>query len=390
MSNNFIITTNLKRILLNRKTHNNNRISLIQGGTSAGKTYSIISILINIALSKSVRRISVVSTTLPHLKRGAISDFLKIMTATHRYDPNKWNRTDKIYSFDNGSIIEFFSADDSNKLRGGRRDILFINECNLIDQESYTQLAIRTSGDIYLDYNPTHKFWGHSLGVEPLILTYNGNEALQQSIIDELESKRELAKTSKYWANWCKVYLDGEIGGIEGQIFTNYEYISIIPEEAELIGYGLDYGYTNDPTAIVKIYKYNNKIIAEEICYKTKMMNSDIIKLLKGEDNRLAIYAESAEPKSNNELKRAGLNIIPVVKGKDSILYGIQLMQNYDFQIKGLNLKNEFENYTWKTDKNGNSLNTPIDKFNHLIDALRYFMMMKFGVKKTTGKYVIR
>jgi phage terminase large subunit len=377
---NFIVTTALKKI-----TGMKSRIKVIQGGSSSSKTYSILAILINDCITKPNHSVSVVAVNMPVLRRGCIKDFLNIMKSTNRYRDNNWNRTNLIYEFSNGSYIEFFSVEDSGKARGSRRESLFINESNLLSEEIYTQLSIRTSGNIYIDFNPTAYFWGHKLqNSEHIILTYKDNEALSQNIIDDLESKRELAKTNSYYVNWCKVYLDGQVGSLEGTVFNNWSEIDIIPEEARLIAYGIDWGFSNDASTCVGVYKYNDEIILDEIIYQTGLLNSDISKLLKDNNVVGEIYADCAEPKSIAELKKYGHKIYPVTKGADSIMYGIGLMQEYKMLVtkKSDNLINELTNYTWRKDKNDKPMNIPIDMYNHILDATRYVFLMKLGKKR--------
>ena len=370
------------------------RIKIIQGGTSASKTYSILAVLINKAIIQPNLEISVVAESIPHLRRGALKDFLKILKWTNRYDDNQFNKSLLIYQFKNGSVFEFFSADDSSKLRGARRDILYINECNNVPFEAYNELAIRTKKEVYLDFNPANEFWVHNeLKDEPdsdfIILTYKDNEALDDSIVQQIEKNREKAKTSAYWANWWKVYGEGQVGSLEGVVFTNWKQIDVLPKEAKLIGIGLDFGYTNDPTAIIEVYNYNGTRIINELVYRTGMLNSDIAKLL---PNNVTIYADSAEPKSIEEIRRYGKTIKAVTKGKDSINYGIDVMQrnNYLVTSNSGNLIKELRSYCWDTDKQGTRLNKPIDHFNHAIDALRYHEMETLGLNTTYGQYFIR
>jgi phage terminase large subunit len=370
------------------------RIKIIQGGTSAGKTFGILPVLIDKATKTAGLEISIVAESIPHLRRGALRDFEKIMKWTGRFFDDRFNKTLLKYEFANGSFIEFFSADDSSKLRGARRDILYINECNNVPFEAYNELAIRTKKEVYLDFNPANEFWVHKeLKDEPdsdfIILTYKDNEALDDSIVQQIEKNREKASTSAYWANWWKVYGEGQVGSLEGVVFNNWKQIDILPNEAKLIGIGLDFGYTNDPTAIIEVYNYNGTRIINELAYRTGMLNSDIAKLL---PNKVTIYADSAEPKSIEEIRRYGKTIKPVTKGKDSINYGIDVMQrqNYLVTSNSSNLIKELRSYCWDTDKTGMRLNKPIDHFNHAIDALRYHEMETLGLNTTYGQYFIR
>lgn len=370
------------------------RIRIVQGGTSSSKTFTILPFLIQYAIQTPKSEISVVSESIPHLKRGALKDFLKIMDWTGNLNYNNFNKSSLTYKFSNGSYIEFFSADQPDKLRGARRDVLFINECNNVTFESYQQLAIRTKKFIYLDYNPTSEFWVHTellndSDSEMIILTYKDNEALDKSIVAEIEKAKEKAKTSAYWDNWWKVYGLGQVGVLDGVIFNNWSIIDYIPNEARLIGYGIDFGYSNDPTAIIEVYKWNDKRILNEICYDKELLNSQIAKKI---NTKLPAYCDSAEPKSIAELKRNGINAYPVTKGSDSILFGIQTMQEQEYLVTNhsTNLITELRRYAWDKDKkNGKILNKPIDDFNHAIDAVRYHEMETLGIRKNTGKYMI-
>lgn len=382
-------TTSINKILSLKR-----RIKIIQGGTSAGKTFGILPILIDKCTKEKGLEVSVVAETIPHLRRGALKDFLKIMRWTNRYFDDRFNKTLLRYEFANGSSIEFFSADDASKLRGARRDILYINECNNVTFESYNELAIRTKREVYLDFNPANEFWVHKeLKDEPdtdfIILTYKDNEALDESIVTQIEKNRDKAATSSYWANWWRVYGLGEVGSLEGVVFNNWKEIDTIPKEAKLIGIGLDFGYTNDPTAAIEIYNYNGTRIVNELVYRTGMVNSDIAKIL---PSGIIIYADSSEPKSIEEIRRQGKTIKGVTKGADSINYGIDVMQRQDYLVtkQSTNLIKELRSYCWDTDKQGQRMRRPIDHYNHAIDALRYHEMEALGLKSNYGQYSIR
>ena len=371
------------------------RLRIVQGGTSSSKTFTILPFLIQYALQTPNAEISIVSESIPHLKRGALKDFLKIMDWTGNLNHNNFNKSNLTYKFTNGSYIEFFSADQPDKLRGARRDILFINECNNVSFESYQQLAIRTKKFIYLDYNPTNEFWVHTelLNTEIadfVILTYKDNEALDKAIVKEIERAKEKAKTSSYWENWWNVYGLGQIGSLDGVIFSNWKTIDTIPDDARLLGYGIDFGYTNDPTAIVEIYKWNEHRIVNEICYNKGLSNSQIAKYI---NTKLPCYCDSAEPKSIAELRMYGVNAHAVTKGSDSINFGIQIMQEESYLVtsKSLNLINELRKYAWDKDKKtGAKLNKPINDYNHGIDSWRYHEMETIGLRRNKGKYGIR
>jgi phage terminase large subunit len=385
----FKVTTAIRKILALKK-----RIKIIQGGTSAGKTFGILPILIDKAARQSGLEISIVAETIPHLRRGALKDFLKIMRWTNRYIDANFNKSLLRYEFANGSVMEFFSADDASKLRGARRDILYINECNNVTFEAYNELSIRTKREVFLDFNPANEFWVHTeLKDEPdsdfIILTYKDNEALDQSIIDQIEKNKEKAKTSEYWRNWWNVYGLGLVGSLEGVVFNNWKIIDTIPIEARLIGIGLDFGYSVDPTAIVEIYQYNGQRIVREKVYRTGMLNSDIAKELQ---KNVVVYADSAEPKSIEEIRRQGITIKGVTKGKDSINYGIDVMQRQEYLVTSdsTNLIKELRAYCWDTDRTGVRLNKPAGGNDHIIDALRYHEMETLGLNNSYGTYAIR
>lgn len=371
------------------------RIKVVRGGTSAGKTFGILPILASKAAKYPNQEISVVAESVPHLRRGALKDFLKIMAATGRYKDYQFNKSVLKYTFDNGSYIEFFSADQPDRLRGARRTTLYVNECNNIPFDSYYQLAIRTSGDIWLDYNPVSTFWvdNELIGgedVDFITLTYKDNEALPSTIVKEIESAKEKAKTSSYWANWWKVYGLGQIGSLEGVCIPDWKEIRTLPEEARLLCYGQDFGYTNDPSSLVALYKYNDSFIFDEVIYQKKLLNSDISDLYNTYGVNEVVYADSAEPKSIAELCGYGHDVVAVTKGRDSIVYGINLINQNEIYVtsRSKNLIKELSNYTWMTDKEGNKLNKPIDAFNHAIDAARYALTSQLE-DPNRGKYFV-
>lgn len=378
----FVYTTALRKIRALKK-----RIKAIRGGTSSSKTISILAILIDAAIKNEALEISVVSESIPHLKKGAMKDFLKIMKWTNRFIPENWNISDRKYTFTNGSYIEFFSADQETSVRGPRRHILYLNECNNITFDTYHQLAIRTSREIYLDWNPSHEFWVDTeviadLDCDFITLTYKDNEALEGSIIKEIEKAKAKGDAGdSYWANWWKVYGLGQIGSLEGVIFGTFKQVHEFPKDCKWVVYGLDFGYSNDVTALTKIGLSQGEIYLEQMIYQTGLTNIEISNLMKQMGiGRNEIVADSAEQKSIEDLRRMGWNIRGAVKGADSIKNGIDLMKKYNYNIMAtsLDLIKEWRGYSWKKDTATNKfLNVPIDTLNHAIDGIRYAMKYK-------------
>lgn len=363
----FSKTTAFDKILNMKK-----RIRAIQGGTSASKTVSILLYLIDKAQSdKKPTLTSIVSETFPHLRRGVIKDFLDILQQHSYFDEKRWSKTEFSYVFENGSKIEFFSADQPGKVRGPRRDRLFINECNNVPYEAFDQLEVRTKEFVYLDWNPVQEFWFYDEvakrnDVDHIILTYKDNEALDKAIIASIEQRREKK-------GWWQVYGEGQLGEAEGKIYKDWAIIDEIPHTARLERYGLDFGYSNDPTAIVAIYYHQGGYILDEICYQKGLSNKQIADLLNNQIPRMVV-ADSAEPKSIDEIKGYGINIIATEKGKDSVNNGIQLVQDQRISVtkRSVNLIKEYRNYMWEVDKDGKITNEPSPIWNHAMDALRY------------------
>lgn len=362
-------TTATKKIAKLRK-----RIRAVQGGTSASKTISILLYLIARAQSdKTATLTSVISESIPHLKRGAIRDFQNILKAHNYWIEDRWNVQDSTYTFETGSKIEFFSADQSAKLRGARRDRLFINEANNVPFDAFEQLEVRTKEFIFLDWNPVSTFWfyeeveGKRSDVELIILTYRDNEALDQQIIQAIEAR-------KGRASWWRVYGEGLLGEVEGRIYTGWSTIDDVPHEARLERFGLDFGYSNDPTAIVAVYYYNGGYILDEIAFQKGLSNKQIADIILNQEKKVLTIADSAEPKSIDEIRSYGILIQPTVKGKDSVTQGIQLVQDQQISVtkRSINVIKEYRNYLWIIDKDGRMLNEPDHLWSHSMDAIRY------------------
>ena len=373
----------------------NNRVKIVRGGTSAGKTICILLILIDYAIRNEGKEISVVSESIPHLRRGAYKDFINILKGLNRYKDVQLNKSTLTYTFTNGSYISFFSTDQPDKLRGARRTDLYINECNNVPFDAYQQLVVRTSGTIWLDYNPTSIFWvDKELVGQPdtdyITLTYKDNESLPETIVKELEKAREKAKTSTYWQNWTRVYLDGLTGSLSGVCIPEWKELDRIPEEARLLGYGLDYGYSVDPTTLIACYKWNNAYIADEVLCKKGMLNRDISRFLEANNIRENIIADSAEPKSIAELQGYGHNVFPCSKGRDSVVYGINLINQNEIYVtsRSKNLKRELSGYVWAKDKDGNTLQKPTGEHPDCIDAFRYVLTDQLE-NPTKGQYFV-
>ena len=370
------------------------RIISQRGGTRSGKTFSSLQFLWLLIprADKAGDVTSVVSESLPHLKRGAIRDFESIVGKPLKMC-DEWNQTELTWTFPNGAKLEFFSVDNPGKVQGPARKRLFENECNHISYEAHRQLAVRTTGLIILDYNPSGVFWAIEK-VEPredcicIKTTYLDNrEFLSDEQVAEIESNKEDV-------SWWKVYGLGEIGTLEGVIY-DFDTIDEMPDNAGLLEVqGLDFGFSNSFTARVRLLvDAGRKIIyAQERCYRRGMLNSDIVADLRadGVPAYVPIYADCAEPKSIEEISRGGFRVLPCVKyGEDKKVEQIQWLKGWRllFTKDSLNLINEARSYTWLCDKDGNYLNYPIKKNDHLMDAMRYAAWTGVGLESGKGQY---
>lgn len=354
---------------------------VIQGGASASKTFSIMILLIGYAESYPNSLITVAGMTYNHLATGTMRDFKKIMQETNRWEDVNFNKSSKIYNFPNGSQIEFLSTDNMTS-RGPRRDVLFVNEANGISYETFDQLATRTRDFVILDYNPSSKFWAHEELVEGkqkdkttfLTLTYLDNEALSKQERENIESRKP--KEGEEPSNWWTVYGLGQIGSLEGNIYSGWEEVS--PEElhkGKLVRYGLDFGFSNDESALVGIYELEGNITGiEELVYQKSILGSQYANILMSHniDPNVLIVADSARPEIIAEIKANGYRIIGADKNAGSVKRGIDRVEQKQIKYCGKNLKKEYLSYAWRKKRTGEILDEPQDGNDHLMDALRY------------------
>jgi phage terminase large subunit len=358
------------------------RIRLLAGSMRASKTISILLYLIAHAQSDKTPTItSIVSESFPHLRRGAMRDFEDIMTKHHYWKPERWNVQNSVYTFETGSKLEFFSADQPDKVRGPSRDRLFVNEVNNIPQDSWEQLLFRTREFAFADWNPVTDFYMYEdYGLQDehgpktsddrvdfLILTYKDNEALEAAIIEDIERKAALNPS------WGRVFAEGKRGDIANKIFTGWKIIDEIPHEARLEVRGLDFGYARDPNALCDIYRYNGGYIIDELAYRIGMLNRQTADLILNQpDPNVLTIADSAEGKSIAEMGEYGVNIVGVQKkgipgmtSKKFTNSAIQFVQEQQFSItkRSLNFIKSYRNFMWQTDKDGNI----IDQYDHFM-----------------------
>lgn len=382
-------TTALRKICALKK-----RIKVIRGGQGAGKTIAILIILINHASRKPKKEILIISEELTKMRLTVIKDFIKVMQSAGLYEDSRF-LAGTLYRFKNGSFIKFIGLDKEDIGKGLRCDIAYFNEVNKIDFESYRQLASRAK-KVICDYNPDAEFF-----IDKEVIVRDDCDFLQLSfmdneLLDPTEREEILSYKSKgyndngtirneYWANLWRVYGLGEIGSLQGVVFDNWTQCIEIPKEAKLIAYGKDFGFTNDPTTLIGVWMQNGELWLKEFLYETGLTNPMICERLRSFGiKKEEIIADSAEPKSIQEIRMQGFNIHPAVKGKDSIASGIDVLQRYKINVTAdsLNLIKELRNYKWKQDKDGKTSNEPIDYYNHLIDPLRYVALNKLQLVK--------
>lgn len=360
-----------------------------QGGTSSGKTYTLMQVLIYFALVDNGCVITIAGQDLPNLKVGAMRDAKTIINNNdwlHNYF--KFNESSSFFQGLNGSIIEFKSYQNEQDAKNGKRDYLFLNEANGVSFSIFWQLSIRTRKKVYIDYNPSERFWAHNelIGredVKLIISDHRGNPFLTKEEHERIENIED--------EELHKVYARGLTGKLSGVIFPNFAIVDELPktDEWKLFGFGLDFGFTNDPTALVKVVLAHGELYVDLLIYDTGLTNPRIAEKAKAEGvtRKMQIVADSAEPKSIAELNNLGLWVIPTQKGKDSILLGIDILQRYKINVtrRSTELIEELQSYKWSENKDGKKTNKPIDDFNHAIDALRYFAIMKLNVRRRSS-----
>ncbi|WP_295711001.1 PBSX family phage terminase large subunit [Mucilaginibacter sp.] len=372
-------------ILFGQNYHTETHITVNQGGTSSGKTYAITQVLLCLACQTAKLVITIVGQDIPNLKAGALRDALSIYnnSTALKSAVKNYNKTDRIFEFHNGTIMEFKSYSDAQDAKSGKRDYLFINEANGITYAVYQELALRTRKRIYIDYNPNTGFWVHEhlIGrpdVQLIISDHRHNPFLDKSIREKIEGLKKI--DIELW----KVYARGLTGKITGLIFSNWYVCDQISADAKLIGIGLDFGFTNDETACLEVYLQNGELWVNELFYQTGLTNIDIAAKLKGTgvSRKTEIIADSAEPKSIEEFKRMGWYITGAKKGPDSINNSIDILKRYKINVTraSVNLRKELDRYKWRVDKSGKTINEAVDSYNHLIDALRYVALNKLKV----------
>lgn len=352
----------------------------LQGSSRSAKTYSVVQFLCMFCFNYAGTTVSIIRAGMPSIKRTVYRDFKDIMLNFGWWDDKCMNKSEFVYTFPNGSWIEFFSTDNEQKVRGSKRKILFVNEANELSFIEWQQLQMRTTEFSILDYNPSfsEEHWINQVNEEKstywFISTYKDNPFLEPKVIAEIESLKW--KNPSLW----RIYGLGQRAIVEGLVFENVVIDDYIPVEAMRHHWrGLDFGYTNDPTALIDVYLWGDNLYLDEACYQTKMLTDDIIRVIKEDKYNTEVISECADPRLIDEIYNAGIDIKAVKKFPGSIMAGITKMLSYKIHItkKSTNLIKEFHNYTYRQDKEGKWLNEPIDIYNHGIDAVRYCILNK-------------
>lgn len=362
-----------------------------QGGSSSGKTYSILQDLFTKALQQSVV-VTVVGQSIPNLKSGALRDAIDIVNGSPQLKSfiADYNKSERIFTTSNNSIIEFKSYLTPQDAKSGKRDYLFINEAQGIPYATYMELYMRTRIRVYIDYNPNEEFWVHEniIGqpnTKLLISDHRHNPFVSNKIREKLESLKDKDM------DLFKVYARGMTGKIEGLIFRNYDIVDVVPSSANFLAHWIDWGFTNDPTSFGDVFEYNGELFLDEKIYDTGLTNADIIKRLGdlGVSKSKEIIADSAEPKSIEDLKRAGYYVSPAKKGKDSIINSIDTLKQFKLNITNTSygLKKEIKSYKWRVDNSGRTINEPVDFMNHSIDGIRYVALNKINKGNSAWDY---
>jgi phage terminase large subunit len=362
------------------------KIVVNQGSSRSGKTYSILMVLILVkALEQDDGVFTIVRKTMPSLKATAMRDFFEILKNHGMYDEKLHNKTENTYQL-NGNLFEFVSLDQPQKKRGAKRTYLFLNEANELNLEDWIQLSIRTEKQIFIDYNPSmEEHWIYDVVIPRadctfIQSTYKDNlKFLPEEVVKEIENLKNI--DDNYW----RVYGLGLPGQIKGLIFDNWDLVDEIPENCKWVVYGMDFGFTNDPTALIKVGMEGGELWLDELIYNRGLTNQDIAKWMGELGLRWVdeVIADN-QPKCIYEIKKEGFNVVATFKGKDSILAGLDIMKRFRIHItkRSGNLIREFKNYKWKEDQSGKATNEPIDKFNHGIDAVRYVCLAKVMVNR--------
>ncbi|TWR24647.1 hypothetical protein FPZ42_16280 [Mucilaginibacter achroorhodeus] len=372
-------------ILFKQNFESNSPVVVNQGGSNSGKTFAILQVLFCMAIATPKQVITVVGQDIPNLKAGALRDALSIYEDSPLLKSlvKNYNKTDRQFQFFNNSILEFKSYSDAQDAKAGKRDYLFVNEANGIDWDVYSELALRTRKRVFIDYNPNTGFWAHEKligkpNVQLLISDHRHNPFIDEPTRNKIEAIKD--EDVEQW----KVYARGVTGKLRGLVFDKWHICEHIPAEAKLIAAGLDFGYSQDQTGCIVVYKQNGELWVDELLYDKGLTNDDLSKRLKaaGLSKNTEIIADSADPKSIEELKRLGWYVTPAKKGADSVVNSIDILKRYMINVtrSSVNLRKELGTYIWRTGKDGNAINYPVDLHNHLIDPLRYIALNKLKI----------